>query len=61
VFALSAATGAILAKETLPAGSNSPVAIDGDYVIAGAGTPLSTAQHPMIVAYKLGATGTAGS
>jgi outer membrane protein assembly factor BamB len=61
VYALSAATGAILAKEQLPAGSNSPVAIDGDYVIAGAGTPLSTTQHPVIVAYKLGATGTAGS
>jgi hypothetical protein len=41
------------------------VAIDGDYVIAGAGVPLSKTQRPMIIAYKLGATGklpeTAGS
>jgi alcohol dehydrogenase (cytochrome c) len=65
LYALNAATGAILRKASLPAGSNAPVAIDGDYVIAGAGTPLSPAQHLMIIAYKLGATGkvpgTAGS
>jgi hypothetical protein len=32
------------------------VAIDGDYVIAGAGVPLSKTQQPMIIAYKLGGT-----
>jgi len=57
LYALDAATGAILLKTPLSAGSNAPVAIDGDYVIAGAGTPLSAAQRPMIIAYKLGATG----
>ena len=57
LYALNAATGAILLKKPLPAGSNAPVAIDGDYVIAGAGTALSSAQHPMIIAYKLGASG----
>jgi len=41
----------------LPAGTSAPVAIDGDYVIAGAGSPLSAQQQPMIIAYKLGATG----
>ena len=57
LFALNAATGAILRKIPLPAGSNAPVAIDGDYVIAGAGVPLSKAQQPQIIAYRLGATG----
>ena len=38
-------------------GSNAPVAVDGDYVIAGAGVALSSTQRDMIIAYKLGATG----
>jgi hypothetical protein len=41
----------------MPAGSNAPVAVDGDYVIAGAGVALSRAQRDMIIAYRLGATG----
>jgi len=49
----------------MSAGSNAPVAVDGDYVIAGAGTALSSKERDMIIAYKLGATGklpdTAGS
>jgi alcohol dehydrogenase (cytochrome c) len=57
LYALNAATGAVLLKTPLSAGSNAPVAIDGDYVIAGAGTPLSATQRPMIIAYKLGAAG----
>jgi alcohol dehydrogenase (cytochrome c) len=57
LYALNAATGAILVKTPLSAGTNAPVAIDGDYVIAGAGVPLSAKQHPLIIAYKLGATG----
>jgi len=57
LYALNAATGAILLKTPLTAGSNAPVAINGNYVIAGAGTPLSAKQRPMIIAYKLGATG----
>ncbi len=32
-------------------------AVDGDYVIAGAGAPLSPQRRPLIIAYKLGATG----
>jgi alcohol dehydrogenase (cytochrome c) len=56
-YALNAATGAILLKTPLSAGTNAPVIVDGDYVIAGAGVPLSTAQQPQIIAYKLGATG----
>jgi len=40
------------------AGTNAPVTIDGDYVIAGAAVPsLSKSRHALIIAYKLGATG----
>jgi alcohol dehydrogenase (cytochrome c) len=58
VYALSARTGAILRTFPLPAGTNAPVAVDGNYVIAGAGIPLTTKQQPMIIAFELGATGT---
>ena len=58
LYAFNAATGAILLKTPMSSGSNAPVAIDGDYVIAGAGVPsLGKNQHPLIIAYKLGATG----
>jgi alcohol dehydrogenase (cytochrome c) len=57
LYALNAATGAVLLTKPLSAGSNAPVTIDGDYVIAGAGVPMSAGQHSMIIAYKLGATG----
>ena len=35
LYAFNAATGAILLKTPLSAGSNAPVTIDGDYVIVG--------------------------
>jgi alcohol dehydrogenase (cytochrome c) len=57
LYALDAATGAILFKTPMSAGSNAPVAVDGDYVIAGAGAALSSTQRDMIIAYKLGGTG----
>jgi alcohol dehydrogenase (cytochrome c) len=57
VYALDAATGAILFKTPMSAGSNAPVAVDGDYVTAGPGAALSSTQRDMIIAYKLGATG----
>jgi hypothetical protein len=38
-------------------GSNSPVTIDGDYVIAGAGVSLSKSRQQLITAYKVGAKG----
>ena len=56
LYALDATTGAILFKTPLSAGSNAPVAVDGDYVIAGAGIALSSTQRDMIIAYKLGGT-----
>ena len=57
LYAFNAATGAILLKTPLSAGSNAPVTIDGDYVIVGAGSAVAKSQQPLIIAYKLGATG----
>jgi len=57
LYALDATTGAILFKTPMSAGSNAPVAVDGDYVIAGAGAAQPGTQRNMIIAYKLGATG----
>ena len=57
LYALNAATGAIVFKTPMSAGSNAPVAVDGDYVIAGAGVAISGTQRPLIIAYKLGAAG----
>jgi len=57
LFALDAGSGKILLKTPLSAGTNAPVAVDGGYVIAGAGVSLVPSQQRMIIAYKLGATG----
>jgi len=57
LYAFNAATGAILLKTPLSAGTNAPVTIDGDYVIVGAANALSNGQQPLIIAYELGATG----
>ena len=57
LYAFNAATGAILLKTPLSAGTNAPVTIDGDYVIVGAANALSHGQQALIIAYKLGATG----
>jgi alcohol dehydrogenase (cytochrome c) len=57
LYAFNARTGTILLKTPLSAGTNAPVTVDGDYVIAGAGVPLSASEHELIIAYKLGAKG----
>jgi alcohol dehydrogenase (cytochrome c) len=57
LYAVSATTGAILVKTPLSAQTNAPVTIDGEYVIAGAGLAITSAQQPLIIAYKLGAKG----
>jgi alcohol dehydrogenase (cytochrome c) len=57
LYALDATTGAILFSTPMSAGSNAPVAVDGDYVIAGTGVDLSSGDRNMIIAYKPGATG----
>src|SRR6266487_1857214 len=59
LYALDAATGKILLAKPLSAGTNAPVAVDGDYIIAGADVPApNTQQRELIIAYKLGAKGT---
>jgi outer membrane protein assembly factor BamB len=55
--AFNTATGAILLKRPMSAGSNAPVAIDGDYLITGAAAAQSKNEKPLIIAYKLAATG----
>jgi outer membrane protein assembly factor BamB len=55
LYAFNAKTGAILLNRPLSAGSNSPVTIDGSYLITGASVPLSG--KALIIAYKLGAHG----
>lgn len=57
LYAFNATTGAILLKTPLSAGTNAPVTVDGDYVIAGAANALSKAQQSLIIAYRLGASG----
>jgi alcohol dehydrogenase (cytochrome c) len=58
LYALDATTGAILFKTPMSALTNAPVAVDGDYVIAGSGLAApSSRQRNMIIAYKLGTTG----
>jgi alcohol dehydrogenase (cytochrome c) len=57
LYAFNAITGAILLKTPLSSGSNAPVAVDGDYVIAGAGVQAPKSGQQLIIAYRLGATG----
>jgi len=57
LYAFNTATGAILMKAPLSSGSNAPVAIDGDYVLAGAGVQAPTSGRQLIIAYRLGAKG----
>jgi outer membrane protein assembly factor BamB len=57
LYAFNATTGAVLLKTPLSSGCNAPVAVDGDYVLVGAGAEVSKADKQLIIAYKLGATG----
>ena len=58
MVAVNTGTGRIEWDTDLPTSPyGAAVAIDGDYVIAGAGAPLSPSQKSLIIAYKLGAHG----
>jgi alcohol dehydrogenase (cytochrome c) len=57
LYAFNTATGAILLKTPLSSGSNAPVAVDGDYVLVGAGVQVPKNDKQLIIAYKLGARG----
>jgi outer membrane protein assembly factor BamB len=54
VYAFNTSTGATVWKQKLPAWTNTPVTIDGDYVITAGSYPESKSQKAEIVAYKLG-------
>ncbi|MFL5816434.1 MAG: PQQ-binding-like beta-propeller repeat protein [Conexibacter sp.] len=56
-WALDTATGDVVWQQRLPAGTNAPVAIDGDTVLTAGSFPSGRDERPMIVAYRLGATG----
>jgi len=55
VGAFSRNDGSLLWTAKLPAGSNSTLAIAGDTLLVGAGVPLNSTQHPVVVAYQVGA------
>jgi alcohol dehydrogenase (cytochrome c) len=57
LYAFNTASGAILLKTPLSAGTNAPVTIAGDYVIVGAANALSKGQRLLIIAYELGGKG----
>jgi outer membrane protein assembly factor BamB len=59
VIALDRDTGSVVWEEQLPAGTNATVAIVGDTLITAASFPQTKDQKPVIIAYRLGATGSA--
>jgi outer membrane protein assembly factor BamB len=58
LYAFDAATGAVLRTIKLPFRTNAPVTIDGDYLITAASVLSSVKGHVLIIAFKLGGTGT---
>ncbi len=54
LYALDANSGKPVWEKQLPAGTNTGVAINGDTLIAPAGTPLASGQSTELVAYRLG-------
>lgn len=59
LFAFDANTGNIAWQTKLSAGTNTGVAVDGNTLIAPAGTPLASSQTPEIEAYRIAGSGTA--
>jgi len=57
VYAFNTDTGDELFHAKLPTGTNAPVAVFGDTVLTAASLPGDAGQKPMLVAYRLGATG----
>jgi outer membrane protein assembly factor BamB len=58
LYAFESTTGKELWKTTLSAGTNAPVAVVGDTVITAGSFPQTASQKALIIAYRLGATGT---
>ena len=59
VIALNRDSGSVAWEKQLPAGTNATIAIVGDTLITAASFPQSAGQQAVIIAYRLGATGTA--
>ena len=57
LYAFNTATGAILLERPLPAMTDAPVAIDGDYLLVATGVAPSVSRPALIIAYRLGAHG----
>jgi outer membrane protein assembly factor BamB len=58
VTALNRDSGQVVWEKQLPAGTNAPIAIVGDTLLTAASFPQSAGQKPVIIAFRLGATGT---
>ena len=58
VIAISRDSGSVVWEKQLPAGTNATVVVVGDTLITAASFPQSKSQQPVIIAYRLGATGT---
>jgi outer membrane protein assembly factor BamB len=58
LYAFDTQTGQTLWQTRLAAGTAAPVTVVGDTVITASSFPSASGQPPMIVAYRLGATGT---
>jgi outer membrane protein assembly factor BamB/cytochrome c5 len=59
LIALDRDTGGVVWEKQMPAGTNATVAIVGDTLITAASFPQGKGQQPVIIAYRLGATGSA--
>jgi outer membrane protein assembly factor BamB len=58
LYAFESTTGKELWKTQLSAGTNAPVMVVGDTLITAGSFPLAPGQKALIIAYRLGATGT---
>ncbi len=54
IHGLDGQTGGEVWQGSLPAGTNSGVAVSGDTLLAAAGLPLAEGQRPQLVAFRLG-------
>ena len=61
LLAINREGGNIVWEEQMPAGTNATLAIVGDTLVTAASFPQSKDQRPVIIAYRLGATGQVGS
>jgi outer membrane protein assembly factor BamB len=57
VWALDRTTGDVVWKAKLPAGTNAPLAIAGDYLVTAASFPLGPGQQAQVMALTLGGHG----